>query len=193
MNIENIINNTKQKYSRYEVDVTNFGGVYILDLNQGGKLYCRVNLRKIDQQVRADFSCVYDGKYVDVQCENDLHNLFANIDKEIADMTNYYAVEQDKKSLRKRLDELNKQIMLTLRNIKVHARTTHDLDNCVMGHIDSTGSKNNVTYRLLHEPRGFIVSILVGENTTDYNADTEFNGFITDLISNINSKVIEKK
>lgn len=193
MNIENIINNIKQKYSRYEVDVTNFGGVYVLDLNQGGKLYCRVNLRKIDQQIRADFSCVYDGKYVDVQCERDLHYLFANIDKEIADMTSYYAVEQDKKSLRKKLDELNKQIMSTLRKNKVHARTTHNLDNCVMGHIDSTDAKNKIAYRLLHEPRGFIVSIIDGENTTDYNADTEFNEFIADLISTINNKVNEKK
>lgn len=192
MNIENIINNIKQKYSRYEVDVTNFGGVYILDLNQGGKLYCRVNLRKIDQQVRADFSCVYDGKYVDVQCKSDLHYLFANIDKEIADMTSYYAVEQDKKVLRKRLDELNKQIITALRKDKVLVRTTHNLDNCVMGHIDSADAKNKITYRLLHEPRGFIASIIDGEDTTDYYADSEFDEFMADLRArlhyNLNAK-----
>lgn len=193
MNIEKIINNVRQKYSRYEVDVTNFGGVYVLDLNQGGKLYCRVNLRKIDQQVRADFSCVYDDKYVDVQCENDLQHLFSTIDEEIADMTAYYAVEQDKKSLRKRLGELNKQIILTLRKNKERAHSTHNLDNCVMGHIHSADAKNKITYRLLHEPRGFIASILVGENTTDYNANTEFNEFIADLSSIINGKVNEKK
>lgn len=192
MNIENIINNIKQKYSRYEVDVTNFGGVYVLDLNQSGKLYCRVNLRKIDQQIRADFSCVYDGKYVDVQCESDLHYLFANIDKEIADMTSYYAVEQDKKSLGKRLDELNKQIISTLRKNKVHARTTHNLDNCVMGHIDSTDAKNKIAYRLLHEPRGFIVSIIDGEDTTDYYADSEFDEFMAELKAKLHNKFNEK-
>ena len=83
--------------------------------------------------------------------------------------------------------------MSTLRKNKVHARTTHNLDNCVMGHIDSTDTKNKIVYRLLHAPRGFIVSIIDGENTTDYNADTEFNEFIADLISTINNKVNEKK
>lgn len=192
MNIENIINNIKQKYSRYEVDVTNFGGVYVLDLNQGGKLYCRVNLRKIDQQIRADFSCVYDGKYVDVQCESDLHYLFANIDKEIADMTSYYAVEQDKKSLGKKLDELNKQIISTLCKNKVRAHSTHNLDNCVMGHIDSTDAKNKIAYRLLHEPRGFIVSIIDGEDTTDYYADSEFDEFMAELKAKLHNKFNEK-
>ncbi len=189
MKLEDLITELKVRYPDIAIKPFN----ECLFFERTGKDYDKISYKQINDKLVVKNYKYGKDNYQTIEIVNclDLAKLYQVLDAKFKLCDEYYNCLKNAKLVEEKFAKLKNNVLNILGQNNVEQKTLTS-GICSLVELTTRNSNTKILYRLECSKDGFIASIIDGEDTTDYNADTEFNEFITDLKArlhyNLNAK-----
>lgn len=183
MTIKEIKKYFKKNFSQFKLREVRVGDALVVGVEQKGTILCSLILNQTDKtMVAVHITSSADKQTFNVSTADDLSALEQTINREIDIKFSRNKLLEDKDSVADALDKIDNQIKFTVKEYNLQIESNHRYYDCVLGEVVNPDNHKSVEYRIYLGDDGFCMMIDDNDEQT-FNSATEFNEFITKILS----------
>lgn len=190
MKLEDLITELRDRYPDIAIKPFN----ECLFFERAGKDYDKISYKQVNDKLVVQNYKYGKDNYQTIEIVNrlDLTALYEVLDAKFKLCDNYYNCLKNTKLIEEKFVKLKNDVFHIIGQNNVEQKTL-TTGICSLVELTPKSSSEKILYRLECSKDGFIASIIDGEDTTDYYADSEFDEFMAELKAKLHNKFNEKK
>lgn len=189
MKLEDLITELKVRYP--DIAIRSFNECLFFE--KAGKDYDKISYKQVkDKLVVQNYKYGKDN-YQTIEIVNrlDLTTLYEVLDAKFKLCDEYSICLKNTQLIEEQFAKFKNDVLHIIGQNNVEQKTL-TTGICSLVELTPKSSSEKILYRLECSKDGFIVSIIDGEDTTDYYADSEFDEFVVELKAKLCAKLNEK-
>lgn len=189
MKLEDLITELKVRYPDITIKPFN----ECLFFERAGKDYDKISYEQINDKLVVKNYKYGKDNYQTTEIVNrlDLPKLYEVLDAKFKLCDDYYNCLKNTKLIEEKFAKLKNDVLRIIGQNNVEQKTL-TTGICSLVELTPKTSSAKILYRLECSKDGFIASIIDGEDTADYYADSEFDEFVAELKAKLHDKLNEK-
>lgn len=190
MKLEDLITELRDRYPDIAIKPFN----ECLFFERAGKDYDKISYKQVNDKLVVQNYKYGKDNYQTIEIVNrlDLAKLYQVLDAKFKLCDEYYNYLKNAKLVEEKFAKLKNNVLNILgQNNLEQKNLTSGI--CSLVELTTKNSNTKILYRLECSKDGFIASIIDGEDTTDYYADSEFDEFMAELKAKLHNKFNEKE
>lgn len=189
MKLEDLITELKVRYP--DIAIRSFNECLFFE--KAGKDYDKISYKQVKDKLVVENYKYGKDNYQTIEIVNrlDLTALYGVLDAKFKLCDDYYNCLKHTKLIEEQFAKFKNDVLHIIGQSNAEQKTL-TTGICSLVELTTKSSSEKILYRLECSKDGFIVSILDGEPTADYYADSEFDEFMADLKAKLHGKLNEK-
>ena len=190
MKLEDLITELRDRYPDIAIKPFN----ECLFFERAGKDYDKISYKQVNDKLVVQNYKYGKDNYQTIEIVNrlDLAKLYQVLDAKFKLCDEYYNYLKNAKLVEEKFAKFKNNVLNILgQNNLEQKNLTNGI--CSLVELTTKNSNTKILYRLECSKDGFIASIIDGEDTTDYYADSEFDEFMAELKAKLHNKFNEKE